>query len=180
MTLDELAIKYGTDKSSLDHNYIEFYEKYLPKNPKKILEIGVLTGASIRMWKEYFPEAEIHGLDLFEEHSEPEIEGVKWWKGSQTDPYILHLLRKENFDVIIDDGSHNSRDQLITFDGLFSQEMVYFVEDIHCCEEEFYRQGLPYSSTIRYKSYVIESVNKDDCGGMWICNNTVKIAMYKL
>jgi hypothetical protein len=148
MTLDELAIKYGTDKSSLHHNYTEFYEKYLPKNPKKILEIGVLTGASIRMWKEYFPEAEIHGLDLFEEHSEPDIEGVKWWKGSQTDPNILHLLRKENFDLIIDDGSHVSIHQLVTFFSLYQRDCYYFVEDIHCNNEEFYRDGLPHSLTI--------------------------------
>lgn len=150
MTLDELAIKYGSDKSSLGHNYMPFYEEHLPKNPKKILEIGVLTGSSIRMWKEYFPEAEIHGLDLFEEKLIPEIEGVKFWKGSQTDADILHLLRKEKYDVIIDDGSHNSRDQLISFYGLYGNGISYFVEDLHCCEEEFYRQGLPYVMTIQH------------------------------
>lgn len=73
MTLDELSVKYGTDKGSLKHNYMPFYEKHLPKNPKKILEIGVLKGASLAMWSEYFPEAIIHGLDLFSDHSEAEV-----------------------------------------------------------------------------------------------------------
>lgn len=143
--LAELAAKYGTDK--LDHGYIPFYEKHLPTNPKKILEIGVKEGASIRMWREYFPDAEIHGLDLFEEFPVPEIEHVTFWKGNQLNSYTLASLREENFDVIIDDGSHNSRDQMVTFFSLFKKNQYYFIEDIHCCEEEFYQQGLPYGFT---------------------------------
>jgi hypothetical protein len=110
MTLHELAKKYSTDK--LQHGYIPFYEKYLPKNPKKILEIGVKEGASIRMWREYFPEASIHGLDLFDEFPIPDIQGVTFHKGNQLDYQLLAKLRKEDFDVIIDDGSHNARDML--------------------------------------------------------------------
>ena len=178
MTLDELAIKYGTDKSSLDHNYTEFYERYLPKNPKKILEIGVLTGASIRMWKEYFPEAEIHGLDLFEEHSEPDIEGVKWWKGSQTNPYILHQLRNEHFTVVIDDGSHNSIDQLISFFGLYEKGMTYFCEDLHCCDEEFYRQGLPFNLTIKGQSSIDVCRYSDEI--KWLSNDDGTIARFRI
>lgn len=144
-SLAELAAKYGTDK--LDHGYIPFYEAGLPKAPKKMLEIGVKEGASIRMWREYFPDAEIHGLDLFEEFPVPEIEHVTFWKGNQCDWRLLEKLRLENFDLIIDDGSHNSRDQLITFFGLFASNQHYFIEDLHCCEEEFYRRGLPYATT---------------------------------
>lgn len=145
--LSELAAKYGTDK--LDHGYIPFYETHLPKNPKKILEIGVKEGKSIRMWREYFPDAEIHGLDLFAEFPVPEISGVTFWTGNQLDYNILAKLRNENFDLIIDDGSHNSRDQMISFYGLFTRGH-YFIEDIHCCSEEFYRQGLPYDFTAEF------------------------------
>lgn len=147
MTLDELSVKYGTDKGSLNHNYMPFYEKHLPKSPKKILEIGVLEGASIRMWKEWFPEAEIHGLDLFT-NAIPEIESVVLHQGNQCDYVLLDKLRNENFDIIIDDGSHNSRDQMITFFGLFNGGQ-YYIEDIHCAEEEFYRQGLPLGVTAK-------------------------------
>jgi hypothetical protein len=142
--LAELAAKYGTDK--LEHGYLPFYETHLPKNPKKILEIGVKEGRSIQMWKEYFPDAEIHGLDLFQEFEIPQIEGCYFWKGNQCDYRILEKLREQEFDVIIDDGSHNSRDQMITFFGLFSGQH-YFIEDVHCCSEGFYRQGLPYEFT---------------------------------
>jgi hypothetical protein len=76
MTIDELAIKHNTDKSSLDHNYTQYYQKYFDlycDNPKKILELGIYTtgsvnlinaGASLRTWSEYYKDAEIIGLDI--------------------------------------------------------------------------------------------------------------------
>jgi hypothetical protein len=146
MTLDDLALKYGTDKSSIAHNYCQFYERTLPKNPCKLLEIGVLKGGSIRMWKEYFPDCEIHGLDLFIDNPIPDINGVVWHKGNQCDYVLLDALRKEDFDIIIDDGSHNSRDQMMTFFGLFNGKH-YYIEDTHCCANEFYQDGLPYDAT---------------------------------
>lgn len=144
-TLAELAFMYGTDK--LEHGYIPFYEKYLPTNPKKILEIGVKEGRSIRMWQKYFPNAEVHGLDLFEEFPIPDIPGAIFHKGNQCDWRVLEELRKEDFDIVIDDGSHNSRDQMITFFGLFNESVHYFIEDIHCGKEEFYRDRLPWVFT---------------------------------
>lgn len=145
-TLQELAFMYGTDK--MEHGYMDFYEKYLPKNPKKILEIGVREGKSIMMWQKYFPEAEIHGMDLFQEFDKPSIPNVKWWKGSQTDQYILEQLDRENFDLIIDDASHVSRHQMITFFSLFNGKH-YFIEDTHCCYEDFYRVNMPLPITAR-------------------------------
>lgn len=146
-TLSELAFMFGTDK--LEHGYIPFYEQHLPKSPKKILEIGVKEGRSIRMWQRYFPEAEIHGLDLFMEFPVPSIPGVKFWQGNQIDYKILEQLRNEDFDIIIDDGSHNSRDQMMTFFALFNGKH-YFIEDLHCCDDEFYRQSLPKEMTAKY------------------------------
>lgn len=154
MKLHDLALKYGTDK--LQHGYIPFYEKHLPKEPKRILEIGVNEGASLGMWAEYFPNAEIHGLDLFAEqeiktiyHNIDRIAEGKlkfdqftMHQGNQCDWQLLEQLRKYDFDVIIDDGSHNSRDQMMTFFGLFNGKH-YFIEDLHCNFDEPYSQGLP-------------------------------------
>lgn len=161
MTLEALAAKYGTDK--LQHGYIPFYEKHLPKEPKRILEIGVKEGRSLAMWTEYFPNAEIHGLDLFGENemeyanasifnsmpaSIQKIPQCFLHKGNQCDWQMLEELRKFDFDVIIDDGSHNSRDQLITFFGLFNGKH-YFIEDLQCNDELFYSQGLPLGFTAK-------------------------------
>lgn len=154
MNLEALAAKYGTDK--LEHGYIPFYEQHLPKEPKRILEIGVKEGRSLDMWAEYFPDAEIHGLDLFSEipmwdvidnlgissQEEYNQSRIRLHVGNQCDWQVLEQLRKFDFDVIIDDGSHNSRDQMMTFFGLFNGKH-YFIEDLHCNEEEFYSQGLP-------------------------------------
>lgn len=152
MTLQALAAKYGTDK--LEHGYIPFYEQHLPKEPKRILEIGVKEGRSLAMWAEYFPNAEVYGLDLFEEneisyvrafidmHIKESRQHTVLVKGNQCDWKLLEDLRKLEFDVIIDDGSHNSRDQMMTFFGLFNGKH-YFIEDLHCNHDEFYSQGLP-------------------------------------
>jgi hypothetical protein len=148
MTLNDLALKFGTDKSSEGHNYCPFYEQTLPKNPKRLLEIGCLYGASARMWREWFPQTEVHVLDLFEENTIPDIPGVVFHKGDQRDWRILDQLRKFNFDVVIDDGSHNSRDQMMTFYGLFNGGH-YYIEDIHCADEPFYRDGLPLGVTAK-------------------------------
>jgi hypothetical protein len=76
MILDKLAIKYNTDKSSLDHDYIKHYSKYFLEDRElytKVLELGIYTtntgdvdksGASLKMWSEFFPNADIFGLDI--------------------------------------------------------------------------------------------------------------------
>jgi len=152
MTLDELALKYGTDKSSTAHNYCQFYERTLPKKPKKLLEIGVFKGASLAMWSEYFPDTEIWGVDLFADHSEADVrsylldecgcKNIVLRQGNQCDYVLLDALRNEDFDIVIDDGSHNSRDQMMTFYGLYNGRH-YYIEDLHTCDQEFYRAGLP-------------------------------------
>ena len=60
MTLDEIAIKYNTDKSSHFHNYCEKYNMYFsPKrnDELKILELGIQNGYSLKTWKEWEPDA---------------------------------------------------------------------------------------------------------------------------
>jgi hypothetical protein len=146
-TLQELAFMYNTDKSS--HGYMDFYEKHLPKEPKKILEIGVLHGNSIRMWQKYFPNCEVHGFDLFIENDVPSIPGVKWWKGNQTDQYVLEQLRRENFDCIIEDASHDCRKHWITLFGLIDSCGQYYIEDLHTCDDTFFSEGLIYEHTIK-------------------------------
>lgn len=156
MNLQEMAEKHGTDKAQ--HGYMEHYEKHFdagkwssqrPIRINSILEIGCLQGNSIRMWKEIFPFAEIVGVDLFLEFPVPDISGVEFITGNQLDHELLYNLRNNrHFDVIIDDGSHNSRDQLVTFWSLVGTSRLYVVEDLHCCNDELYRQGLPFEKTM--------------------------------
>lgn len=150
VTLENLAEKHGTDK--LQHGYIPFYERHLPAAPKRILEIGCLTGASLRMWREYFPDTEIHCLDLFVEHQPPEdIPGVIYWKGNQTDQFVLEQLRRLHFDVIIEDGSHSLVHQWVTFHSLIGCCDLYIVEDLHCANDASYREGFGFKHSMLSK-----------------------------
>jgi len=154
MSYHDIAVKYGTDKAT--HGYMDHYEEHFLNLPAfmwdrmRLLEIGCKEGASLRMWREIHPKANLYTLDLFEEFGVPiDIENVCFIPGSQTDSERLQLLRKMGpYDVIIDDGSHNSRDQLISFYGLIGSTYMYVVEDLHCCNDEFYRQGMAFEQTM--------------------------------
>lgn len=149
MTLDELAIKYNSDKSSLGHNYMPFYERILPENPASILEIGILKGNSMRVWKEYFPNTKLYGLDLFQADPIPDIEGVSWFKGSQSDEHILYHIRNDiRPQIIIEDASHNCIAHWASLFSLISCCEMYIIEDLHTCENSFYMQGLEFEHTV--------------------------------
>lgn len=75
--LDELAIKNNTDKASIDHGYMKFYDKYIGGlSVKKLLELGIYStgysneydkaGASLKTWYGFYPEATIIGVDLLD------------------------------------------------------------------------------------------------------------------
>lgn len=148
-TLDELAIKFNTDKSSLNHNYMDFYERILPGKPRSILEIGVLKGSSIKMWKEAYPEAALYGLDLFEEYPVPDIGGVTFLKGSQCDENVLYHIRNDiKPQVIVEDASHNCIFHWVTLFSLIPSCEMYIIEDLHTCQDEFFRQGLAFNQTV--------------------------------
>lgn len=146
-TLMEFAKLYGTDK--LDHGYIPYYEIHLPKKVDKLLEIGVFKGASANMWNDYFPApSEIHVMDLFMEFprvkNELASQGIICYQGDQSNYDDLYKI-EPMFDVIIEDGSHRSDHQQITFKHLFFNNLrsggVYVCEDLHCCKESFYWAG---------------------------------------
>jgi predicted O-methyltransferase YrrM len=118
MTLDALGNRYGTDKASWHHNYLVRYEPYL-QDVHSLLEIGVFRGASIRMWLDYLPKAQIHGIERDLSNYEPIIhDRFTLHAGDACDPKLWETLG--TFDVIIDDGGHVSRDIKRAFDLGFS------------------------------------------------------------
>lgn len=136
MTLHEIGLKHGTDKATA-HHYCDFYEKELEGlNPKRILEIGVKDGASLRMWKEFYPDAQVVGVDI---NPHIYVEGCSVVQMDQCDIYALAALEK--FDLIIDDGSHMTLHQQISYHSLFNGQLrkggFYIIEDIHT---SFYKE----------------------------------------
>jgi hypothetical protein len=138
-TLDEIAIKYRTDKSSLVHDYANRYEQHLDSYrqlPIRILEIGVQSGASLRMWKEYFPNAQIYGYDYYD--CDPfEEDRVTLFRGAQMDTKALEKVGQTGaFDIIIDDGSHKNADIMNCFKYFFPRlapRGLYVIEDMNVC-----------------------------------------------
>jgi len=131
MTLQEIGLKHNTDKAYA-HHYCDFYQENLPDRESKIriLEIGVKDGASLRMWREYYPNAEVVGIDI---NKSIKIEGCTVLQMDQCDQYALSLLG--NFDIIIDDGSHMTLHQQLSFLQLFynnlNEKGIYIMEDVH-------------------------------------------------
>jgi hypothetical protein len=125
------------------HHYFDIYEKHFDRyrnQPIRMLEIGVFRGGSLRMWKQYFhPESIIVGVDIDKscQAHERADENVHVRIGSQADPDFLAKVTEEfgPFDIILDDGSHKTHHQNISFGALFRSSLVdggcYMVEDTH-------------------------------------------------
>ena len=143
LTLDEIALKYKTDKSSKYHNYTKHYEQYfncLRDKKIRILEIGVCWGYSIQMWDEYFYNAElIVGLDIDITNSKHlQSDKIKIVQGDQFSIDDLKSINKQYgpFDIIIDDGCHTNLAIMTSFNTLFpllNNDGYYIVEDLNCC-----------------------------------------------
>ena len=142
MNLTELAQEFGTDKWGT-HRYTPHYQRHLEhlRGEKfTLLEIGIgrarkrRSRASLRMWKHFFPQAQILGLDLFDK-SFVDQPRIRTYQGDQTDEALLREIVDSATDlkVIIDDGSHRPEHVLATFHVLFPllpPGGIYAIEDI--------------------------------------------------
>jgi len=140
--LEQLAIKYGTDKQESCHGYIKHYFhhlQHLQSLPIAMVEFGVHKGASLMMWGEFFPHGTIYGVDDGSsgdlKDSYPDHPNIKFRYGVQTDEKLLTSLLNESpkFDICIDDGSHYSQDIIYTFMKMFYSVKsggYYIIEDL--------------------------------------------------
>ena len=76
MSLEQIADKTRTDKNKT-HAYLPLYENLLRKKEtaQNILEIGILYGGSIKLWSDYFVNANKYELDLI--HIDQIADGIK-------------------------------------------------------------------------------------------------------
>lgn len=135
MPLDDIGVKYGTDKSSLRHNYLPLYEQHLEPIRYEnliLLELGVLDGASLKMWRDYLPNTRVVGLD---QHPPIHVDDCVVLQGEQDDPAAIALTAEYGpFDVIIDDASHLSSKTITSFQLLYphlATNGLYVIEDLH-------------------------------------------------
>ena len=103
----------------------------------RFLLIGIGKGGCLKMWKEYFPKAEIFAMDIRPECKDFEEEGVEIHIGDQGDSDFISAFLQDtggNFDVIIDDGGKQMYQQINSLLLLWNSvnpEGVYVIEDTH-------------------------------------------------
>ena len=173
--LSALCDKYGSDKGEIaksghpypwpSHTYADFYSRLYDHcriDVKRVFECGLGTnnpnlsssmgmsgkpGASLRVWRDYFPNAQVFGADidrdiLFEE------ERIKTFYVDQTDPKSIaefwNNVGLSAFDFMIDDGLHLFEAGICLFESSISKlskHGIYIIEDV----------SLP--DLTKYKSY---------------------------
>lgn len=148
-TLNDLARKYDTDKadqvnwSDEAHNYCNLHYECLFQPLRfqkiKLLEIGILHGASLRMWRDYFPYGLIYGVDhdpLLVFENEPRIKCILG--DERNDEDMQAVAEHGPFEIIIDDGCHDPKLQLKTLRTMYPHVKkggYYVVEDIYNCND---------------------------------------------
>lgn len=140
-----LAAKYGTDKGLSGQNYIGhnytpvYYELFKDRIAlvKRVFEVGIERGCSVRMWEEFFPNAQIFGFDR-NPNILINVGRIESFLGNQDNIAELRAagvasMGTKGFDFIIDDGAHDSKTQLstaLTLLPCLAPEGVYAIEDV--------------------------------------------------
>ena len=135
-TLKQLGAKHKPVKL-YKRKFLEMYEKTFESfrdKELKILEIGVggfknenKGGQSLRMWSDYFQNSHIVGLDINNKNLDLPS-NVTFVHGSQVDHNILERIVKEYgpFDIVIDDGSHITKNTISTFNYLWESTSLFY------------------------------------------------------
>jgi hypothetical protein len=193
--LNSLCDKYGSDKGEVSesghpfswpaHSYADFYERlfgHCRLEIKNVFECGLGTnnpnmpsnmtasgkpGASLRVWREYFPNAYIYGADIDREILFVD-ERINTFYCDQTDilsiASVWNQIKDVKFCVIIDDGLHTFEAGVSLFENSFFMLRnggIYIIEDVnirnarrfkdyfnskklHCDIVSFARRGYPF------------------------------------
>jgi hypothetical protein len=147
-------MKYGTDKEGdhsahgEGHKFCNFYDHHLSSiryDKLKIFEIGIFDGASLRMWEEYFPNSTVYGVDLLEYTTSKLInEGrIKSFQLDAGNKELLLKFKKDHgpFDIVVDDGSHFTNHQWISWEVFSDDSKIFIWEDLHSSRIEHYMRG---------------------------------------
>jgi len=160
--------KYNSDKSV--NGYTDVYNDMFNDQQDmdiNLLEIGIGTllpthsnmlfwlnqrptyqpGASLRAFRDYFPNGTIYGVDIQEDCMIKEERIHTFLFDSKNKKMANHYLGHIWFHYIIDDGDHSFRTQIETFENFFrflNYEGVYILEDLESPDfliEYFKKEG---------------------------------------
>jgi cephalosporin hydroxylase len=143
MSLVELVDNTRTDKNTV-HSYLGLYQDLLSSkkdSAKNVLEIGICNGGSIKLWYDFFTNANVYGLDIMHMNDVwGELKNNKRiYLHTSTDAYnedifnTLFLSKEIKFDFILDDGPHSleSMQQLIRlYSKVMADDGILIIEDV--------------------------------------------------
>lgn len=132
MKISEILSKYNTDKIT-HHRYGDAYDflfnKFNREDNLNILEIGTQKGGTLLAWKEYFPNADITGVDVVDVvPDEYRVDTVK-----RVIADIKDYRDDRKFDIVIDDGSHYLADMVYVISRYMvklNNNGILIIEDI--------------------------------------------------
>lgn len=159
-----LASPYLSIKHS---SYFQVYEELLSQyrgKPITFVEVGVLNGGSLFMWRHFFgSQARIIGLDLNPQAKKWEKDGFEIYIGSQNDPQFWQSFFTSvgNVDVLLDDGGHTNEQQIITTHyavPYINDGGMVIVEDVHTSFMREFGNPSKYSFT-GYVAKIIDGIH---------------------
>lgn len=134
------TVHHFSDKGTV-HSYVDYYDQQFSarRDHARLLEIGLMTGASMLLWSRYFDRYELVGIDLRQGWNQP----CAWHSKLESDPNIELRFGIDStkpapefakpFDYIIDDGAHDPDSQFKTFVNYWpclAAGGTYFIEDV--------------------------------------------------
>lgn len=154
-----IAAPYYCDKEVFPHNYLShIYDIYLPLYKIKkinLLEIGVQHGGSLLLWREYFINSYVYGIDIKDVRAE-------YTKTLKNVFFILDnayctetTSRLPCFDIIIDDASHNINHQKYLVENYFNllhDDGIMIIEDI--ASKDYLNELANLASKVGYKTVI--------------------------
>lgn len=188
--LCEIGALYDTDKSSQRRNvsdtrhchpYTLFYDSLFKSKRNEVLtigELGILDGASLRMWRDYFPNASLYGFEY-------NTDLIKKFMDNDTNERVtlttIDVTNKDSiiqsfrnigvqYDIIIEDTTHQFEDQIRVIENMYSYVKpggVLIIEDIFkSYNEEDYFQRLQHVLPHFQDYYFVEldHVNRNSTG----------------
>jgi hypothetical protein len=141
MKLVDLIDNSKTDKNTI-HAYLDTYEELfspLKESATNILELGINQIGSLKLWNDYFTNANIYGVNIYDSPEYNLLNQYDRIKFKKSDPYNVNFIKSEfidkdiKFDVLIDDGPHSLESVIFfvrNYSLLLNKNGVLIVEDI--------------------------------------------------
>lgn len=158
---------YNAHRGKVSDKWSSYFDEYqrlfqeFRDEPISLLEIGIQNGGSLEIWAKYFTNARcITGCDINKNCRNLTFDDprVAVFVGDANSDAIKREIERQSarFDIIIDDGSHKSRDIVKSFSQYFpllNAGGIFFAEDLHCSYWQDFEGGLfdPLSSIAFFK-----------------------------